>query len=314
VKPEIVDLTLSPVQQKTTRIQVDFKPETGEPTLFQPSEPSEPRSLTETIDAVRVGSFFASFEKGKDAVCSQQALSGHVWRTGQTKRGSDGSVRRITLRCSHYGQPKATHLMDVDPSDHRCGFTKRTDCSAHVNLVALPGGGWHANVVDFTHNHPPEVPLGGHIQRPPTDQQRQLVVEYAGATTFTRAHMAQILSSRYPDRILEPKQISNLINAARREAREEVRTLGGDIPSVLAKLRELKELDPRWDWDVLLDEKQVVIGLWWQSPIQADLSRRYSDILINDNTYCRNQYGYPLNIGSFFNHVFKPYSIDYMLH
>ncbi|KAJ7246758.1 hypothetical protein C8J57DRAFT_1241399 [Mycena rebaudengoi] len=144
VKPEIVDLTLSPVQQKTTRIQVDFKPETGEPTLFQPSEPSEPRSLTETIDAVRVGSFFASFKKGKDA------------HTGQTKRGSDGSVRRITLRCNHYGQPKATHLMDVDPSDHRCGFTKRTDCSAHVNLVALPGGGWHANVVDFTHNHPPK--------------------------------------------------------------------------------------------------------------------------------------------------------------
>lgn len=40
-----------------------------------------------------------------------------------------------------------------------------------------------------------------------------------------------------------------------------------------------------------------MIALWWQSPTQAELTRRYSDILLNDNTYCRNQYGYPLDIG-----------------
>jgi hypothetical protein len=72
---------------------------------------------------------------------------------------------------------------------------------------------------------------------------------------------------------------------------------GGEFQSVLSKLRELKEVDPRWDWDVLLDENQVVTALWWQSPTQADLCRRFYDALINDNTYCRNQYGYLLNIG-----------------
>lgn len=78
-----------------------------------------------------------------------------------------------------------------------------------------------------------------------------------------------------------------------------MQALGGDIPSVLAKLRELKDVDARWDWDVKLDEKGVVVALWWQSPTQVELSQRFYDILINDDTYCRNQYGYPLNIGIF---------------
>ncbi|KAJ7181500.1 hypothetical protein C8R43DRAFT_852471, partial [Mycena crocata] len=250
-----------------------------------------------TVDVVRLGSFFATFELGLAAVYALQAQQGHIWRVSQTKRANDGSVRHISLRCNHYGQPNAVHREDIDPSDHRAGRTIRTNCTAHVNLAAVAGGGWHVTIVDWEHNHPPQVPVGGHIPRPPTEDQRNLVSEFASTGNFTRTHLTHILRARFPDNVLEPRQVSNLINAARKEANEAYLALGGDMPSVLAKLRELRELDPRWDWDVKLDEHQVVIALRWQSPDQAVLARRFYDILINDNTYCRNQYGYPLNIG-----------------
>jgi hypothetical protein len=334
----IIDLTTSPVARRPIcplprRVLTFMHPKLDsdamlvDPPLSPPSPygsgkenlPDSPelKPTTRTLvplDHLRLGTFFPDDKQGERAIYSREAhlgqspimdaaaadtCVGNIWRRGQTKRASDGSIRRITYRCNHYGQPSATHRDDIDPSDHRAGRTIRTNCSAHVNLPRVPGGGWQITVIDWEHNHPPQVPVGGHIPRPPTEGQRELVTEYATSGNFTRSHLSSILRARYPDSVLEPRQVSNLINSARKKANEEVQALGGDIPSVLAKLRELKDVDARWDWDVKLDEKGVVVALWWQSPTQVELSQRFYDILINDDTYCRNQYGYPLNIGNF---------------
>ncbi|KAJ7252653.1 hypothetical protein C8J57DRAFT_1519965 [Mycena rebaudengoi] len=288
VKSEVIDLTLTPVQLKPPGSSVKFKIDDD----TTPPKIDTSRSETGVIDVVRLGSFFSDFEKAKATVYALQALTGHVWHIGQTKRrNTDAEVSRVSLRCNHYGPRSTSHLLMVDPSDHRTG------CSEHVNLTPVPGGGWHITVLDFEHNHPPEIPEGGHIQLPPTDAQCRLVAEYAVNATFSRSHTAQIPASRFPDHILELKQISNLLNAACQKAREEVNALGGDIHAVLSKLQELKEIDPRWDWDVLLDEKQTFI-----------------DILINDNTYHRNQYGYPLNIGIGIDNFRKTRNLWYAIH
>ncbi|KAJ7833513.1 hypothetical protein B0H14DRAFT_2364266, partial [Mycena olivaceomarginata] len=249
---------------------------------------------------VRVGSFYRTREQGQRAIYQREALHGHIWRIGQSKRCSDGSIQKVTYRCNHYGEPIETHNPEIDPSDHRTGRTIRTSCTAHVNLRVTEGG-WHVTLVDWVHNHPPQIPVGGHIPCPPTDMQRKLVSEYASGRNFTRAHLSHILRARFPDDHLEPRQVSNMLNKARREAHQKIEELGGDIQSVCARLRELKVEDPRWDWDVKLDENNVVTAIWWQSPTQVELTRRFYDVLINDNTYRRNQYGYPLNIGTVMN-------------
>jgi hypothetical protein len=46
-----------------------------------------------------------------------------------------------------------------------------------------------------------------------------------------------------------------------------------------------------------LDSSNVLVTLFWQSPRQAQLTGRYTDILINDNSYNRNDKQYPLSIG-----------------
>ena len=112
--------------------------------------------------------------------------------------------------------------------------------------------------------------------------------------TFTRGQIATVLQSRTngSSSILEPRQISNIINDARSKARAEVGSLGGDFAAIIANLE-----DKSWLHFLKLNEEQVVTGIWWQSPLQGELCQRYGEILINDNTYARNQNGYPLNIG-----------------
>ncbi|KAE9386929.1 hypothetical protein BT96DRAFT_838425, partial [Gymnopus androsaceus JB14] len=62
-------------------------------------------------------------------------------------------------------------------------------------------------------------------------------------------------------------------------------------------IRERLSEGQDWCYDILLDTQQKVTGLWWMSPAQVKLARRYWDLLLNDDSYNRNLYGYPTNIG-----------------
>lgn len=202
----------------------------------------------------------------------------------------------------------------IDPADHRDGKTVRTGCYARVNVNFFAAGNmWHITTVDWKHNHPREIPPGGIIPRPPSQQQREVVTRYAGKN-FSRTHLASILSNEFPNHPLEPRQVSNMLNAARAEAAEHIQSLGGDVTAVMNSLRAKAAREPGWNWDMQLDENQTVVSLFWQSPVQTDLSRRYHDILINDNSYNRNRYQYPLNIGIIIDGHGKSRNAWYALH
>jgi hypothetical protein len=259
------------------------------------------RDISTIGNLVAVGSVFESIEEAQRCIYAREANRGHRWRRGQSKKVDSASamqLKKLTLRCNHYYQHKPTHLMAIDPSDHRKGKTIKTGCGAHVNLNLTHGSTlWQVTLVDWEHNHPREIPPGGSIMRPPTVAQRQVVSEFATTNSFERKHISSILTSRFPDHPLEPRQVSNMINDARQQAREEVLALGGDIAAIIAVLQRKIDDGERWQYKIRLDESQVVIGLWWLSPNQLDLAKRFFDILINDNTYNQNQYQYPLNIG-----------------
>lgn len=256
------------------------------------------RTPLQIVGDINIGQTYNSFKEGQDAIYALESRRGHIWRIGQTKTVND-VPKRITLRCNHYYRHKPTHLPTIDPSDHRRGKTIKTDCMAHVNLSrSAADGTWHVSMTDWKHNHPPQLPCGGSIPRPPTKGQRELVATFANSNTsnFSRSQLAKILAESFPDHILEPRQITNLLNAARKEAREEIARLGGDAASILDSLTKKAETEHGWRYSVRLDENQVLIAIWWQSPTQASLTRRFYDILLNDNTYNRNQYGKPADV------------------
>lgn len=243
------------------------------------------------VGNINIGQAYDSFEEGQAEVYALEARQGHIWRIGQTKKVND-QPKRITLRCNHYHRHTPTHLPTIDPSDYRRGKTIKTDCMAHVNITrSAADGTWHVTMTNWNHNHPPQVPPGGSIPRPPTKEQRELVSRYANNGNFSRSQLAKVLAERFPNHLLEPRQITNMQNTARKEAREDINRLGGDAASILDSLARKAETEHGWRYSVRLDSDQVLAGIFWQSPAQVALAKRYYDILLNDDTYNRNQYG-----------------------
>ncbi|KAF9064330.1 hypothetical protein BDP27DRAFT_1199253, partial [Rhodocollybia butyracea] len=67
--------------------------------------------------------------------------------------------------------------------------------------------------------------------------------------------------------------------------------------AILQYIRERLDEGQDWHYDIMLDAQQKVMGIWWMSPEQVKLAQRYWDLLLNDNSYNHNQYGYPTDIG-----------------
>lgn len=258
---------------------------------------------------------FPTLNEAIKAVLNDAEARQIVMRKGQ-RFDDDQGVKKVTIRCQCYQKPKETHNMAVHLGDQRRGRSNRTDCKAHVNINRKPGTSeYHLTLIDDIHNHPPVLPIGGRARRAPTEVQRQLISRYANQRSFGSRHVKFVLEDQlHPERPLERCQLYNVIGAARREAREQVAALGGDAASVLRRLEELKEEDPRWRYRTTLSDNSTLTGLWWQSPEQADLLSEYPDVLINDCTYSRNQYGYPLNIGVGVDRLGHSRNLWYSLH
>lgn len=273
------------------------------------------RDPTISSGPIRVGSVFASWEDARDAIYHQEELRGFRIVMGQSTLDKSKAKKKITVRCDHYRTHEPKKRRNIDPSEFRKGKSIKTDCFAHWNVNRLQDSGvWHVTLVDNHHNHDRDIPAGGFATRPPTNAQRNLVSTLAIDPTFTRSHLSKALKEQNPDHPLEARQISNMIDKVRREGREEVRALGGDIPAVISALQEKIRNGEAWTFHMQFDENGTVTSLWWQSPEQAKLSRRYSDILINDNTYNRNQYQYPLDIGIALDNSSMSRNIWYCLH
>ena len=272
-------------------------------------------SVVEAPGIVHVGSIYPSLEAAQEAIYAQENRLGHVWRRAQGTKHSNGSQKKMTFRCNHYHHPTPTHLHSIDPSDHRKGKSIKTNCMAHVNVNQIRHSSlWHVTFTNWNHNHEREIPIGGSIRRPATQEQRKLVTELAtSAGNFSRKQISNILSNRF-SQTLEPRQIGNIATKARQEARAAVASLGGDIPAIIASLQKNTEDEHGWKYHLKLNDSQTVTGVWWQSPLQADLTKRFGDILINDNTYNRNNIGYPLNIGVVIDNTGSSRNAWYALH
>jgi MULE transposase domain len=160
---------------------------------------------------------------------------------------------------------------------------------------------WYLSTVRLTHNHPPQLEPGAKPRSCPTQEQKQVVKRLATSNlnNFRRGHILGIVNAQNSaaGAVLEPRQLSNIMNEARREKRTEVEKSGGNFQAIVEHLTAKNLEEPGWVWFIKLDGQGTVTTIWWQSPCQALLHQKYSDIILNDNTYKRNMYGYALNIG-----------------
>ncbi|THU93981.1 hypothetical protein K435DRAFT_602551, partial [Dendrothele bispora CBS 962.96] len=248
-----------------------------------------------------IGQTFESLEQAKAFIFSAEERRGHKWVVGQTKRHNSGEIGQVTLCCNRYRAYKPTHLSHhIDPADFRHGKLGKTECFAHVNVVCDARGVWHVSIAHLDHNHERSIPIGGHALRPPTILQRDFVGKLSTASVhFLRSQSSSAMNLHGIDnsRKLEPHQFSNLLNESRRAAKDEIRALGGDVQAILHNLEAKSRTESGWRYRVKANENGTVTAIFWQSPLQMELARRYGDVLINDNSYNRVDVLYPLNTG-----------------
>lgn len=307
-KPQFIDLN-SPTQPFRTRPRHSHYPAVKPSPTISSRAPPAPHTTSDSdvtsshrasltfVREVVVGTTFHSWEEGREAVYALENRLGYKWKMAQGKQVL-GVRKKITLRCNHYYTHTPTHSPNLDPSDWRNGRSVRTNCTARCNLNRIQYTDmWMATKVERAHNHEREIPKGGFVPTEPSAAQRGLLTKFVGKGSFDRKQIAILLDDQFPDKPLEPRQISNMMNKARLEGRREIEALGGDIGTIIASLQQKNAEGGGWHFELRLDESQTVIGLFWQSPLQVALLRRFSDIVINDAAYNRNQYQYPLNIG-----------------
>ena len=226
-----------------------------------------------------------------------------------------GKLKWLRLRCSSALQRHPHHGKTVDPANYRWGKTKRCSCLAHVNIWFAEAGLYRFTDVSLAHNHP--AVQNDHLPnyRPPTQCQKELVRELVPIKALGHGDIHSLLLAQFPDHPLSLRQVTNLLDDARRANRNSVQSLGGDFVAIVQKLTELKNADHRWVFHVQVDKNtRQFKRLFWMSPTQVSLAQRFSDVIINDIAMARNQYGLPLNVFVVIDQFFSSRNIAYSFH
>lgn len=286
--------------QEKKFIYVGSSPECKPNTTNPPSKPfvkSEPpiRSVEASLGLPLCGEVYAMLDNAIKVVSDCQLCLGYRWKKGQSKYDASGVQRKLVYRCCSYRVHHVTRQPDIDPADYRESKTIKTACNAHVNFNRIGGdSGWRITLADWNHNHLPHVPRGAPVRRPATEDEKAEISRLATnrCQKLSRSHIAAATNFD-----LEPRQISNIMNEARSNARKEVESVGGNFAAIIASLEQKNLNGESWKYRVKFGENGVVTGLIWMSPLQFDLALRYYDVLLYDSSYSRNSIGYPLGIG-----------------
>lgn len=311
--------------------------------MFFPTAPpresgSPHKEKASPLDPARptIGMVFETLEAAIHYIKSYEHSRGYQWRKGETQRKSNGELLYLLLCCTLYviklapvlGQIKRLRLLcsgarkrtpnhdpSIDPADMRKSLSKRCGCSARANIRYNADGFYRFTSVDITHTHPAFFDDNLPEYLPASADQKTVVHELALLRSLSRRDIHTLLKARFPDHPLTPRQVSNMIDTSKREARNSVSQLGGDMVATVELLVQHKQADDRWVVFVETDpNSRQFRRIFWMSPTQVALAQRFGDVIINDITYQRNKYSLPLNLFIVIDHQGKSRNIAYALH
>lgn len=292
IKMEPIDIR-SPAHSKGVKLE-DIKPQISGSSSKGDVIPAPPPPALDRL--------YDSCQDAQTALYVFEQGRGHIWCKGQSLNYPDSGLKKLTFRCKCYRKANPTHNKSLDPSQHREGKSAKTDCPAHVNVnYNKTLGSWRMTTCNLDHNHPPALPTGAKPRVPASTKQKDIICNLATNhhQSFTRSQVAEVLLLSAPDeQELEPRKIGALITRHRAEARNAIKSQGGDCAVIAKDLRAKHAEDPRWRYEISIspDGSGVVDGVFWQSPLQVELSDRYGDVLVFDSSYKQNDVEYPLSI------------------
>ncbi|KAH6874625.1 hypothetical protein BKA70DRAFT_1480019 [Coprinopsis sp. MPI-PUGE-AT-0042] len=261
-RSSIIDLTLSPSPVLKIKRERQNRPVKLERNMQQSSGCLRSVSIS-LPGGIAQGDMFSSFDEAREAVYASELRLGHNWTVGFSYRyeNNKSKFKKYTLVCNHHRQHAPTHSSHCDPREWREGKTIKTGCKAAVNVNRITETDmWYLSTVRLAHNHSPQLEPGVKPRNRPTQDQKQVIKRLATSNlnNFRRGHILGILDAQ------------DSAGGAPLEPRQ--------ISNIMNEGRREKRQEEESGW--------------------ALLHQKYGDIIIlNDNTYKRNMYGYALNIG-----------------
>lgn len=104
------------------------------------------------------------------------------------------------------------------------------------------------------------------------------------SATLSSGRLREIINQQFPGRQLVPKQVSNMSQKIKFEAKDQTLVAGSDSAGLMAELERLREEDLRWRYTVMLseDNNNQPLAIFWQDPRTVQLARAYGDIIVDD--------------------------------
>jgi len=242
--------------------------------------------------------------------------------------GAKGMTISKRFRCASWKKQRQARN-DVDPANQRT-TTKpgRQRCSASLKIRAIKGGQcYYMSKVSWTHNHPPhyDSKQGGKPPDRPTVTEKNLVRTLMAGPPMNvgRSGVQKMLQAVVGDSRISKRQVSNLMNEAKRTRLRQAADSGGDIGSLMQWLTEQKNKDARFRFSIFTEPclrantaevEHRVCRIFVSSAEMIDCLHRYGDVIIADVCHGRNVYNLPLHIFCVIDGTGTTRNVGYVVH
>lgn len=168
-------------------------------------------------------------------------------------------------------------------------------CSWHVNLT-FPKKTAVISItsVELSHNHPPNPKVNQYATKNRTLPEAviQDIRFYTVEGNLSSTIQRRLLSAKYPNITIHPRDIQNIIQKYKVDRIEE-----NDAANLLRQLLTKKAEESGWEvfWE-LHNQTNSLNKLFWMSPEQVQRWITYHDVILNDNTHRTNQFNMPLSL------------------
>ncbi|CAG8832163.1 651_t:CDS:2, partial [Gigaspora margarita] len=242
-----------------------------------------------------VGNYFddwPSVDRFMHNYCLERGFGYQVFRND--KDLNDPSIiRRKSFRCSSSGtyEPKKV----IDQNSHRIRGTTKTDCEWHCNFT-FPKTVHKVKCTTLKdiHNHevnPAQIcDIIARYRR--FNEEMMQDIKFFSDCKVAPITQLEMLKKKYPQHVFHKQDVYNAIYKLRKNNIERL-----DSVSFLDTLFEKMSQDPCWKVFVRHSgTERRLSGVFWMSPSQQELYRRFSDIVLNDNTCKTNKFNMYLSV------------------
>lgn len=224
--------------------------------------------------------------------CLERGFGYQIFRSDKDQNDPT-IIRRKSFRCSSSGNYEARKI--IDQKSHRLRGTIKTNCEWHCNFT-FPKTAHYVKCTTLTgvHNHEISPAQISHViarYRRFSDEMIQDLQFFIDCKVAPITAL-EMLKKKYPQHVFHKQDVYNAFYKLCQNNHEK-----SDSISLLDTLFEKVSQDPTWKVFVRHSgNEHRLSGVFWMSPSQQELYRRFSDIVLNDNTCKTNKFNMYLSV------------------